>query len=192
MSVRRAHPSDAAAIADLYCEGLGEGYASSEGIDTELRGVSDVAFFVATSPSGEVVGAADALRIPRASLLDCGVLGFRWVQEEILGLGAGCPRFGLLQNVVVGRDWRGRGLGAALLDARLGWLRQVDAGLAYSFAWHTPEGCPASGLLTRAGFRRVREVPDFYLADGLANGYVCPFCGVACRCAAVLYARSLP
>lgn len=190
--MRRARPGDAAAIAALYCDGLGKGYATPEGIGAELRGAGEGAFYVAVSPSAEVIGAADALCVPRAALLECGVLGFRWVQEEILALGEGCPRFGLLQNVAVARDWRSRGLGAALLDARMGWLRQRGAGLVYSFAWHTPEGCPASGLLTRAGFRRVREIPNFYLADGLANGYVCPFCGVACRCAAVLYVRSLP
>jgi GNAT superfamily N-acetyltransferase len=190
--VRRARPCDAAAIARLYCEALGEGYASPEAMEVELRGAGDGAFFVAASPGGEVVGAADALCIHGSALLDCGVVGFRRVQEEVLHLGGGCARFGLLQNVVVSPEWRCRGLGAALLDARLSWLRQMGAGLAYSFAWRTPQGCPASGLLTRAGFRRVREIPDFYLADGLANGYVCPFCGFACRCAAVLYVRPLP
>jgi GNAT superfamily N-acetyltransferase len=138
-----------------------------------------------------VVGAANAIWLPRDEVPDVGVIGFAHVQQEILALGGAARRFGLLENVAVRPEHRGRGVGSALVEARLGWFRRESVGFAYSFAWKTPRGCPSEGVLARTGFRRIRELPDFYLEDGLANGYACPFCGVRCHCSAILFVRTV-
>ncbi len=43
-------------------------------------------------------------------------------------------------------------------------------------------------ILTRNGYRALREFPDFWKKDSLAQGYICDQCGAPpCRCTAVIY-----
>lgn len=190
-TVRAARPSDAGAIADIYCAALGSGYTTGDAVRDDIVGRTRCVYVVAES-GGRVVGAANAMWVERPEVLELGAVGFHDVQREVLELGRDALRFGLLENVGVMPEHRGRGIGFALLEARLEWLRAQQVGAAYSFAWHTPDGCPAGPLLERAGFRRIRELPDFYLEDGLANGYGCPYCGRECHCSAILYFRKWP
>jgi GNAT superfamily N-acetyltransferase len=129
--------------------------------------------------------------VPREEVLEIGVVGFAEVQREILGLGGEAECFGLLENVVVRSELRGQGVGSTLVEARLDWFRREGVTFAYSFAWKTPMGAPSEGVLLRNGFRKVRELRDFYLEDGLANGYACPFCGARCHCSAILFVRTV-
>jgi GNAT superfamily N-acetyltransferase len=138
-----------------------------------------------------VVGAANALWVTREELPALGMPGFEDVPPQLLTLAPKAARFGLLENLGVLPAHRGGGIGTALTQARLRWFATQEVGFAYSFAWHTPAGCPAESTLRRAGFRFVRELPDFYLEDGLANGYACPWCGPACHCSARLFVREL-
>jgi GNAT superfamily N-acetyltransferase len=193
--IRTARDDDAEAIATLYNGSLGSGYATPEGIAADVRDCARCAFYVAelqgSEAMGEVVGAANAVWVAREEVLSIGVAGFLDVQEEILALGGEARRFGLLENVAVRPDLRGHGVGSALVEARLEWFRRQSVEFAYSFAWKTPQGCPSQGVLLRQGFRRVREMRDFYLEDGLVNGYACPFCGTRCHCSAILFVRTV-
>jgi GNAT superfamily N-acetyltransferase len=189
--IRPAVVADAPAISEIYCDTLGPGYTSPAVVAEELTSGPRAAYFVAEA-NGAVEGAANAVWLPRSEMLEVGNVGFGWVQEELLRLGAGTQRFGLLENVGVRAGRRGQGMGGALVEARLRWMEEQRVGFAYSFAWKTPEGSPAEPLLLAAGFQRVRELADFYLEDGLANGYACPFHGAECHCSAVLFTRLLP
>ncbi|MBO0702571.1 MAG: GNAT family N-acetyltransferase, partial [Candidatus Dormibacteraeota bacterium] len=110
---------------------------------------------------------------------------------ELLRLAPRARRFGLLENVAVVPAHRRQGFAAALTRARLEWLREREVEFVYTFAWHTPEGIPAQPTLLRAGFRPLEELPDFYLEDGLRNGYACPWHGARCHCSALLCVREL-
>ena len=189
--VRPARVADAPAISEIYCDTLGPGYTSPAVVAEELTSGPRAAYFVAEA-NGAVEGAANAVWVPRQEMLDIGNVGFAYVQEELLQLGAGTQRFGLLENVGVRAGHKGRGMGSALVEARLRWLEDQGVGFAYSFAWKTPEGSPAEPLLLAAGFQRIRELADFYLEDGLVNGYACPYHGAECHCSAVLLTRPLP
>lgn len=188
--VRAARAGDAAAIADIYIATLGPDYTTPDSVRDDIVGRANC-LYVVGEVDGVVVGAANAMWVDRAEVLEIGSVGFHDVQVEVLELGRGAQRFGLLENVGVVPQHRGQGLGQALLQRRLEWLRDQGAGAAYSFAWHTPIGSPAAPLLERAGFNRVRELACFYLRDGLANGYGCPYCGPECHCSAILFFRSL-
>ncbi|MFZ0217088.1 MAG: GNAT family N-acetyltransferase [Candidatus Dormiibacterota bacterium] len=212
-TVRPARVADAAAISRIYCETLGAGYTTPDAIAreiaeaTRLRSRSRSCWYVAERPAGGhgpfapptvaprsmqgVVGAANAVWVPRASVSELGMPGFQDVQQQLLALAPGAARFGLLENVGVLTAHRGLGIGGALTSARLAWLRGLGVSFAYSFAWHTPAGCAAEPALRRAGFQFVRELPDFYLEDGLTNGYACPWCGPACHCSARLFVLAL-
>jgi GNAT superfamily N-acetyltransferase len=188
--IRPARVADAEAISEIYCDALGAGYTSPAVVAEELTAGPRGAYFVAEA-GGAVVGAANAVWIPRQEMLEVGNVGFGYVQEQLLQLG-GTQRFGLLENVGVRPAARGQGAGSALVAARLDWLEEQGVGFAYSFAWKTPQGSPAEPLLLAAGFQRIRELADFYLEDGIVNGYACPYHGAECHCSAVLFVRPLP
>lgn len=189
--IRPARPDDAAAIASIYSSTLGAGYLSEEQASANLRDrTGSAAWFVAES-DGRVVAAADALWLSRHELTDSVMPGFEHVGAELLRLAPRARRFGLLENIGVLPAYRRRGFAAALTEARLEWLRGKEVEFVYTFAWHTPEGVPALATLERAGFRSLEELPDFFLEDGLRNGYTCPWHGARCHCSALLCAREL-
>jgi GNAT superfamily N-acetyltransferase len=189
--VRRALPRDAAPVAAIYSATLGEGYLSVEEASVYIRDRSGrTAWFVAEA-GDRVVAAANALWIPRREMPHAAPPGFEQVASDLLRLAPTARRFGLLENVAVVPAYRRQGFAAALTDARLNWLREQEVELVYTFAWHTPEGVPAGPTLERAGFRAARELPDFYLEDGLRNGYSCPWHGARCHCSALLCVREL-
>lgn len=189
--VRRARPIDAAAIADIYSATLGDGYLDQAEAAASLRDrTAPAAWFVAEA-DGRVVAAADALWLRRRELHQAAPPGFEEVAAELLRMAPRASRFGLLENVGVVPADRHRGFAAALTEARLEWLRREDVEFVYTFAWHTPEGILARPTLERAGFRPLRELPDFYLEDGLRSGYTCPWHGARCHCSALLCVREL-
>lgn len=189
--IRPARPGDAAAIASIYSSTLGAGYLSADEASANVRDrTGRAAWFVAESDGG-VVAAANALWLFRRELPRSAPPGFEHVAAELLRLAPRARRFGLLENVGVAPAYRHRGVAAALTEARLEWLRGKEVEFVYTFAWHTPDGIPAGPTLERAGFRALEELPDFYLEDGLRNGYACPWHGARCHCSAVFYVREL-
>jgi GNAT superfamily N-acetyltransferase len=115
----------------------------------------------------------------------------RAAQRRILAAANGADRIGGLDNVGVLPAWRGRGVARALVSARLDWLRDHGANFVHSWGWKSPEGCHIEKTLLASGFKALDTVPDFYLQDGLAKDYTCPFCGPECRCSAILFVASL-
>lgn len=190
-AVRPARPGDAPAIAEIYSGALGEGYLGANEAAANLRDRSGrTAWFVAEA-DGRVVAAANALWLLRREVPSAAPPGFERVAGDLLRLALRARRLGLLENVAVVPAYRHRGFAAALTQARLDWLREREVEFVYTFAWHTPEGIPARATLERAGFRAVEELPDFYLEDGLRNGYACPWHGARCHCSALLCVREL-
>lgn len=190
-AVRPARPDDAPAIAKIYSGALGDGYLSADEASANVRDRSGRAAWFVAEMDGRVVGAANALWLLRREVPSAAPPGFGEVAGELLRLAPGARRFGLLENVAVVPAYRHQGFAAALTQARLEWLREREVEFVYTFAWHTPEGIPARPTLERAGFRAVEELPDFYLEDGLRNGYACPWHGARCHCSALLCVREL-
>lgn len=189
--VRRARVEDAPAIARLYSATLGDGYLSAAEARANLLDRSGRAAWFVVQAGGSVVGAANAVWLLRRELPRSMLPGFERIATRLLQLAPRAQRFGLLENVGVEPAQRHRGFAAALTEARLDWLRERGVELVYTFAWHTPEGVAARPTLERAGFRALEELPDFYLEDGLRNGYTCPWHGARCRCSALLCVREL-
>lgn len=190
-AVRAAGPDDGPAVAGIYSAALGEGYLSSEEASANLRDRSGRAAWFVAEAAGRVVAAANALWIHRRELPQAAPPGFENVATELLRLAPEARRFGLLENVAVVPEHRHQGFAAALTEARLNWLRDWEVEFVYTFAWHTPDGIPAWPTLERAGFQALQELPDFYLEDGLRNGYSCPWHGARCHCSALLCVREL-
>lgn len=98
----------------------------------------------------------------------------------------------LVKTIVTAPEWRGRGIGAALLAEATCRLAAAGAGEARCLAWVRGGGSvPAARLLERAGFRRARVIPKAWREDSLRRGYACPDCGCPCLCSAVEYVAAV-
>jgi L-amino acid N-acyltransferase YncA len=136
LRARAARPADAAAIRDIYNEGIQDRVGTFE---TEPRSLEQILEWFDHAPvlvaveevGGTVVGYGVAHRYsPR----DC----YRGVGEF---------------SVYVRRDRRGRGVGAVVMDALIAASR--EAGLWKLTSRIFPENRASRGLMARSGFREV-------------------------------------
>lgn len=136
LTARPAAPADAAAVAAIYNQGIEDRIATFE---TELRTIEQVAawfehalaFVSVVGPDGELVGYAVAH--PYADRCCY----------------AGIGEF----SVYVDRGWRGRGVGAAAMDALVDAARR--RGLWKLLSRIFPENHASLALMARSGFRTV-------------------------------------
>jgi RimJ/RimL family protein N-acetyltransferase len=78
--------------------------------------------------------------------------------------------------MAVAADWRGRGVGSALLEAAIAWARQADAHKVALQVW--PHNVPARGLYEKFGFEEEGRLVRHYrrqngeLWDAIVMGLV--------------------
>ena len=95
---------------------------------------------------------------------------------------------------VVDPNWRGRGIGRRLFEARLRWAERADADLVAASGWERRSGRTSRPLFEAFDFIPIQRFEDFY-AD---NREACPDCGVwpsndaQCQCAMTLWTKDLP
>ena len=136
-TVRPAVPGDSRAMAELFAAVAAErsGIATEPPVDVEER----AALFARTAPGSVVALAGGQL------------VGFIHVEASRHGFG----EFGML----VDRDWRGRGVGSALVQASIGWAR--DQGLHKLCLEVFAHNAAAIALYRKSGFveegRRIRH-----------------------------------
>ena len=188
-TVRPAVRSDAEAIATIYSSTLYDGGYSTVDVLDGMRSRQG-AYFVAEA-QGLIIAAGNVTYASPRSLLDSANVGMRSAQRRILAAAGQAKRIGGLENVGVLPEWRGKGVAQALVEARLGWLRQQGAGFVHSWGWKSPQGCHIEKTLLASGFKPIAEIEDFYLKDGLTKDYACPYCGPICHCSAILFVSPL-
>lgn len=134
--------------------------------------------FRASGPSG-LAGAATAVVLGAEAEPDVR----RWLAD--FGQIRPAPgMIGKLTFAAVTPAYRRRGLGLALADARLGWLRELGCIGVFVDSWQHPGDGHSTGYLSEVGFRMLGTVPGFYAAT--EPDWACPYCGAPCSCPAVL------
>jgi len=136
--VRQGKPGDARAMAELFAAVAGE----RDKIATEPPvDVAERARFFARAAGASVVAVADGE-----------IVGMLHVEVSRFGFGD--------VGMLVGRDWRGRGVGPALLQAAIAWGRRE--GLHKLCLEVFPHNTAAITVYHRAGFeaegRRPRQI----------------------------------
>ena len=178
----RASQASAPRIVDLFDREIGEGIFAPED-------VLDSSIALAAFDQGALVGAAIAEICTGRTVVDIFPDNQRWIAELLPFK----PRekVGELQMLAVEPGARSRGIGRALLKARIDRLEAQGVKRLIAFAWTSEQGgCHAGPLLEEAGLRPLVTVERFYEAETLENGVGCPVCGHdGCRCAAVIYIR---
>jgi len=135
--VRQGRPDDGRAMAELFAEVAQErdGIATEPPVDVEQRSVQ-----FAASSAASIVAVADGL-----------IIGTLHVEVSRFGFG----ELGML----VRREWRGRGVGSALLRAAIDWARGQRLHKLCLEVF--PQNAAAIAMYRKTGFaqegRRVRQ-----------------------------------
>jgi ribosomal protein S18 acetylase RimI-like enzyme len=168
----------------VFDEGLGPGYL----IAADLRALvaadeSEAGVYVALA-DGAVAGAALVDRAP--------VDVVARISAEAGAAGHPRPdlatrRVGRLRTGAVRPPYRRRGIGRALMEARLDRLRATGCTAVVALAWLSGDRDTSVGLLRAHGLERVAEIPGYWQADPPDSGPPCPVCAWPCRCVAAVH-----
>lgn len=142
--------------------------------------------FCATLSSGEVVGFGIGIISSReliANAYDCPGIEHRFDSSKNGDLHLAC----------VDPEYRGRGIGTALMRRRLTYFRNNGVRKAFGVSWVRPDDGPSSRpVFERCGFSPITTVENFYQSesgDGVARH--CPTCGGQCSCSARIYEKEV-
>ena len=182
MGIARLAPGEsrrAAAIAALLHRELGEALYQPAGL---LRDAADPTALVLVTDDGE--GAAvSRLLVPE----DAGY--YERFGPDATSLFAGTV--GSFEALAVEPAQRRRGIGAALTEASVDWMRDQGCDAAVTIAWLSGRPGSSASLFRRLGFREGRSVERFYWEESRRDGWACPVCGGPCTCSATFFARVL-
>lgn len=183
MVVREATERDAAPLAVLLSDALGENMYSADGM------VRDIAF------DGTRVTVAEHGGDPAGGAISRLLTGVDAGYYERFGpaIAAVFERepIGSFEAVAVLPGARRQGLGNRLLEDALAWFRYEGCAAAVAVSWISGRPGASAGIFQRAGFAGGPVIPDFYLEDTLSEGWACPVCGGPCHCAAQSFHMAL-
>lgn len=175
--------SDFSIANELVGEALGSGWytvekfeAMSQAPNTRLLGARDA--------SAALLGVANAVR------LDSEEVAFYRVFGEAADVLEG-RRVGALSLSAIVPSMRGKGLGSALMRARLEWLREQDCDYAVGISWQSGLAHTSKTVFDRHDFSVLGRSDTFFEDESKKHGYGCPVCGFPCRCKALFYGRTL-
>jgi ribosomal protein S18 acetylase RimI-like enzyme len=172
-----------AAVA-VFDEGLGAGYLTAAAVR---------ALVVADEPEAAVYVALAGDVVAGAALIDRAPADVvARVSAEARAAGHPRPdlatrRVGRLRTGAVRSEHRRRGIGRALMEARLDRLRATGCTAVVALAWLSGDPDTSVGLLRAHGLERVAEVPGYWQADPPDSGPPCPVCAWPCRCVAAVH-----
>ena len=189
-AIKSAEHHEARALVALLGDALGDRYVEYDEVARLIEGDNSELCLVARTETRNIAGAATVSIVPRQDLPDTFPKGQGHVLSE-LPVSPHHANVGLIQAVAVSSLYRERGIATQLTRAAMDWLRERQATIALSFGWKSPDGCHIAGVLESCGFQSVHEVDRFWFEDSKDAGYSCPSCGDVCKCAAVIFTRSL-
>lgn len=179
-------PAVAAEAAAVLNASLGAGFVSASGLE-QLAAGPGVLVRARTKRGRQMVGVATAGILDPT---DSAALQDKLPASVRASLAG--HRIGEFKSLAVIPSVRGRGVGAAMLQTSLNFLRESGCRYALTASWVSSDPAHSSpGLLERAGFGSVAIVPGFWAADQAAAGYTCPDCAEGCHCTAVIMVLDL-
>ncbi len=103
----------------------------------------------------------------------------------------GFHHVGILKSIVVKDSARGHGIGTALCQEAVKRLKQAGATCVMAVSWESGAQDNSRGMLEGLGLQFATRVEGFWTEDSIKKGYSCPKCGNPCRCAALLYTKTV-
>lgn len=186
-TIRRVGSSEPAlveAARRLLNRELGEEiYPGSSLLSTSEGGEGSALFAALSSPGGELLGAG-VVRILQA--------GDETYYERFGSIAQryAVPGAASLEAMAVEPGARRRGVGRALVEARLAFAGAVGSGSAVAVSWLSGRDS-SLGVFRGLGFEESEAVGEFYREESIRDGWICPVCQGPCGCSAVFTARRI-
>lgn len=98
-------------------------------------------------------------------------------------------RIGYIKTVAINKKFEGYGLSTALLEYSLKEFEKEGVKKFVSTAWKHCGIINIGGVLSRLGFVKRVELPDYWYEDSIKEGFQCPQCGNPCHCTCVVYIK---
>ena len=150
-----------------------------------------------TADGGDRSALFAALSLPSESLLGAAVVRILQAGDEgyYERFGDLARRYAIegaasLEAMAVEPGARRRGIGRALIKARLVFASSLGAGAAVAVSWLSGRDS-SLGLFRALGFEESEAVAEFYREESVRDGWVCPVCQGPCGCSAILTAREI-
>jgi ribosomal protein S18 acetylase RimI-like enzyme len=102
-----------------------------------------------------------------------------WGGARLLG-----QRHWRLEQVCVAAALQRNGIGTAIVEDLLVRISMGGGLQVTAMAWMREGRAAIGSVLTRLGFEADEIIPDYWKADSIERGYICPVCGPVCRCSA--------
>lgn len=101
-------------------------------------------------------------------------------------------RVGSFSTLCVHESYQGKGIGQKVSALRLEWIKSKKCEVVLGVSWVSGKGNTSDRVFEKTGFKKVREVANFFEGMSLQKPFVCPTCGgPPCKCAAIFYRLNL-
>jgi GNAT superfamily N-acetyltransferase len=167
----------------LLDQAIGVGWFTTEKLQT-MSQAANGQLLCARDDEDALLGVASVIA------LDAQQVGFYRVFGDAAQILDG-KRVGALSLSALIPSMRGKGLGSAMMRARLTWLRERDCNYAVGISWLSGLTHTSKGVFERYGFEVLAVSHTFFEAESREHGYGCPACGFPCRCTGLLYGLAL-
>lgn len=96
---------------------------------------------------------------------------------------------GIIRTIAVDKEYQKRGLGNALLTNSVSELMK-NSDFIMMVAWKSDIKVNIQALAETHGFRKVKEIPNYWNVESKKKKYSCPICGEPpCQCSAVVFTK---
>jgi GNAT superfamily N-acetyltransferase len=167
----------------LVAEALGAGWYTVQKLEA-MAAAPNARLFGARDEASTLLGVANAIRLGAEDHAFYRVFG--GAADVLEG-----KQVGSLSLSAVVPEMRGRGLGSALMRARLDWLREQGCNYAVGISWKSGLAHTSQTVFDRHDFTVLATSDSFFEAESQKYGHGCPVCGSPCRCRALFYGRAL-
>lgn len=164
-------------IADIQ---LGQGYLDAGKVVDMVEGNSPLRCLVATL-NDEVIGFCSYEVFTHAQM-------FEYIQSEV-PLFKNEERIGYIRSLASAPHSAKKGLGSALIAQVVACFYKMGIYHMFAGAWKPGDNINAGKTLEKNGFKKYKEVKNYYLKESLNTEFICPYCGETCYCSVVFYIR---
>ncbi len=172
IKIRKATPEDLHLIISISNDELGQGY------------FEDISKIIADNYSHILV----------ADYNEKEIVGFiyfyTWAtQFEGNSVQSGFKQQGaVLKTMAVSAKYQNKGYGSQLLKHAIDSIKNQEIKNITGVAWKNPKGqTNVEHPLLKLGFKKEREIENFWYKDSVEKEFDCPICGNPCLCTAEIY-----
>lgn len=184
--IRPGEEKDVATAVQLSDAYFGKGYISSSYFKSCLSDPHKV--FLVAEEDKQVVGFALSRILTDIQELDSALyMDPRWLKQR---LGSHLP-IGLRKGTVVHEEYRGRGIGAQLIEQSNSILEKRGCRSLVTPVWKSTDYNRMSSSLEVEHHFPIGEFREYWKEDSKKRGFECEVCGTPCKCSMVLYFKPL-